>query len=96
MERYLELVEVFEDDVGDNELLGAVADLVEEELRAPGDRTAVERCLAFVEEAAGRGEREEVAYCFLDRLAPETMTAIRPLLGRRTKALLCDLDDGNL
>jgi hypothetical protein len=93
-ERYLELVDLFEDDLGDLELLGAVADLVSEELREHDESTVVDGCLAFVEQSAEEDDTDAVTYGFLDQLEPEALLAIAPMLGPRTAALLEGLTRG--
>jgi len=92
-ERYLGLVEAADGDPGAaaalTELADLVAGLVSEMER---HRPLLTRCLAAVEAAAAHGEDDLVVGAFIDSLSPDELVVLRPWLGRRTVALLEEVD----
>ena len=92
-DRYLGLVEAADGDPGTaatlTELAEFVAGLVSEMER---HRPLLTRCLAAVEAAAAHEEDDLVAGAFIDSLSPDELLVLRPWLGRRTLALIDEID----
>jgi hypothetical protein len=94
-DRYRELVAWADGDPGAAavfaELADYVAGLVAEVERS---RPSLERCLAGVEEVAGRSPDAEelVVWSFFEGLSPDDVRRLGPWLGPRTRALLDEVD----
>jgi|HubBroStandDraft_1064217.scaffolds.fasta_scaffold1189051_1 hypothetical protein len=94
-DRYRELVAWADGDPGAAavfaELADYVAGLVAEIERS---RPTLERCLAGLEEVAGRSPDAEelVVWSFFDGLSPDDVGRLHPWLGPRTRALLDEAD----
>ena len=97
---YLDLVDIYEDDVGADVVFGALADLVSDiVLGRTHDQTVLTRCLDLVESLAELGDPdadEIVAFSFLDLLPPGTLAAITSSLGEHTLGVLDRLESGDL
>jgi hypothetical protein len=94
--RYLELVELADDDPGATEAFCELADFVAE-LAAGIEqfRPLLTRCLAAVEQVSATSEDAEelVGWSFLDYLSLDTRRAVLPWLGPRTLAVLEAIED---
>lgn len=100
--RYCELVEDADDDPGAAAVFEELALFLTDLLRDPGGgrlpgsgEALVERALDAVEAAAGGPDAEElVCWSFLWNLGGPELSALRPLMGRRTLRLLDEIGDG--
>ncbi|HEY1634527.1 MAG TPA: hypothetical protein VGF64_07205 [Acidimicrobiales bacterium] len=99
-DRYGELVDIYEDDLGADIVFGELADLVNYvALGKEGDEALLERCLDVVESLAETGDRdadEIVGFYFLDQLSPGTLTRVTSRLGEQTLDVLDRLETGDL
>jgi hypothetical protein len=99
-DRYGELVDIYEDDLGADIVFGELADLVNDvALGKEGDEALLERCLDVVESLAETGDRdadEIVGFYFLDQLSPGTLTRLTSRLGEHTLDVLDRLESGDL
>lgn len=99
-DRYGELVDIYEDDLGADIVFGELADLVNYvALGKEGDEALLERCLDVVESLAETGDRdadEIVGFYFLDQLSPGTLTRVTSRLGEQTLDVLDRLESGDL
>jgi hypothetical protein len=99
-DRYGELVDIYEDDLGADIVFGELADLVNDvALGKEGDEALLERCLDVVESLAETGDRdadEIVGFYFLDQLSPGTLTRVTSRLGEQTLDVLDRLESGDL
>ncbi|HEX4541056.1 MAG TPA: hypothetical protein VH112_12510 [Acidimicrobiales bacterium] len=99
-DRYDELVEIYEDDLGADVVFGALADLVNDVvLGKEGDEALLDRGLDFIESLAETGDAdvdEIVGFCFLDQLSPGTLARVTSRLGGRTLEVLDRLERGDL
>jgi hypothetical protein len=94
--RYLELLELADDDPGATEAFCELADFVAE--LADGIerfRPLLTRCLAAVEQVASTSEDAEelVGWSFLDYLSLDTRRMVLPWLGPSTLAVLEAIED---
>jgi len=97
--RYLELAEAADGDPGAPAAFTELADYVAElAARIERFRPALAGCLAAVEAVTGTSEDadELVAWAFLDSLSPEDRRRLAPWFGPRTRALLEDVDGGDV
>ncbi|MGO9341282.1 MAG: hypothetical protein ACLP6E_02000 [Acidimicrobiales bacterium] len=96
LERYLELVELADDDPGTTETFCELAEFVAE-LAAGIEqfRPLLTRCLTAVEQVASTSEDAEelVGWSFLDYLSLDTRRAVLPWLGPSTLAVLEAIED---
>lgn len=99
-DRYDELVDIYEDDLGADVVFGELADLVNYVvLGKEGDEALLERCLDVVESLAETGDRdadEIIGFYFLDQLSPGTLTRVTSRLGEHTLDVLDRLESGDL
>jgi hypothetical protein len=99
-DRYGELVDIYEDDLGADIVFGELADLVNYvALGKEGDEALLERCLDVVESLAETGDRDSdeiVGFYFLDQLSPGTLTRVTSRLGEQTLDVLDRLESGDL
>jgi len=99
-DRYLELVDIYEDDLGADVVFGELADLVNDiVLGREDDEALLGRCLDVVESLAERGDPdadEIVGFYFLDMLSPGTLARITSSLGEHTLDVLDRLESGEL
>jgi hypothetical protein len=99
-DRYQDLVDIYEDDIGADVVFGALADLVNDiVLGGEFDEALLGRCLDFVESLAEQGDPDAddiVGFYFLDLLSPGTLAGVTPTLGDRTLAVLDRLESGEL
>ncbi len=97
---YLDLVDIYDDDIGADVVFGALADLVTDiVLGREHDHTVLTRCLDLVESLAELDDPdadEIVAFSFLDLLSPGTLAAISSSLGEHTLGVLDRLESGEL
>src|SRR5215471_13448053 len=84
-DRYDELVDIYEDDIGADVVFGALADLVNDiVLGAAYDDAVLARCLELVETVAelNHPEADEiVGFYFLDMLSPGALAGVSAALG---------------
>jgi hypothetical protein len=99
-DRYLELVDIYEDDLGADVVFGELADLVNDiVLGRDGDEALLGRCLDVVESLAETGDPdadEIVGFYFLDQLSPGTLAGVTSSLGEHTVDVLDRLETGDL
>jgi hypothetical protein len=99
-DRYGELVDIYEDDLGADVVFGELADLVNDVvLGKEGDEALLDRCLDVVESLAETGERdadEIVGFYFLDQLSPGALARITSRLSEHTLDVLDRLETGDL
>lgn len=99
-DRYDELVDIYEDDLGADVVFGELADLVNGVVVGKeGDEALLDRCLDIVESLAEAGDRdadEIVGFYFLDQLSPGTLTRVTSRLGEHTLDVLDRLESGDL
>jgi hypothetical protein len=99
-DRYLELVDIHEDDLGADVVFGELADLVDDiVLGRDGDEALLARCLDVVESLAETGDPdadEIVGFYFLDQLSPGTLTRVTSSLGEHSLDVLDRLESGHL
>jgi hypothetical protein len=99
-DRYLELVDIHEDDLGADVVFGELADLVNDiVLGRDGDEALLGRCLDVVESLAETGDPdadEIVGFYFLDQLSPGTLTRVTSSLGEHSLDVLDRLESGHL
>src|SRR5437667_103483 len=99
-DRYLELVDIYEDDLGADVVFGELADLVNDIVQGRGgDEGLLGRCLDVVESLAETGDPDSdeiVAFYFLDQLSPGTLARVTSLLGEHTLDVLDRLESGEL
>jgi hypothetical protein len=99
-DRYEDLVDIFEDDIGADVVFGALADLVNDiVLGGAGDEALLARCLDLVESLAEQGDPdldEIVGFHFLDVLSPGTLDEVTSSLGEHTREVLARLESGEL
>jgi hypothetical protein len=99
-DRYEDLVDIFEDDIGADVVFGALADLVNDiVLGGAGDEALLARCLDLVESLAEQGDPdldEIVGFHFLDVLSPGTLDEVTSSLGEHTRGVLARLESGEL
>lgn len=99
-DRYLDLVDIYEDDVGADVVFGALADLVNDiVLGHEHDERVLTRCLDVVESLAELGDPdadEIVGFFFLDLLSPGTLAGVTSSLGEHTLGVLDRLESGAL
>ena len=99
-DRYLDLVDIYEDDIGADVVFGGLADLVNDiVLGHEHDGRVLGRCLDLVEWLAELGDPdadEIVGYFFLDLLSPGTLAGVRSMLGEHTLDVLDRLESGTL
>jgi hypothetical protein len=99
-DRYLELVDIHEDDLGADVVFGELADLVDDiVLGRDGDEALLGRCLDVVESLAETGDPdadEIVGFYFLDQLSPGTLTRVTSSLGEHSLDVLDRLESGHL
>jgi hypothetical protein len=99
-DRYLELVDIYEDDLGADVVFGELADLVNDiVLGRDGDEALLGRCRDVVESLAETGDPdadEIVGFYFLDRLSPGTLARVTSSLGEHTLDVLDRLESGDL
>jgi hypothetical protein len=99
-DRYDELVDIYEDDLGADVVFGELADLVNDVvLGKRGDEALLDRCLDVVESLAETGDPdadEIVGFYFLDQLSPGTLTRVTSRLGEHTLDVLDRLESGDL
>jgi hypothetical protein len=99
-DRYGELVDIYEDDLGADIVFGELADLVNDvALGKEGDEALLERCLDVVESLAETSDRdadEIVGFYFLDQLSPGTLTRVTSRLGEQTLDVLDRLESGDV
>ena len=94
--RYLELVELADDDTGPAEAFCELADFVAElVLGLEQFRPLLTRCLAAVEQVASTCDDAEelVGWSFLDYLSTDTRRIVLPWLGPSTLAVLEAIED---
>ena len=94
--RYIELVELADDDPGSIETFCELADFVEElTVGLEQFRPLLTRCLAAVEEVASTSDDAEelVGWSFLDYLSADTRRIVLPWLGPSTLAVLESIED---
>jgi len=94
--RYIELVQLADDDPGSTETFCEIADFVEElTVGLEQFRPLLTRCLAAVEEVASTSDDAEelVGWSFLDYLSADTRRIVLPWLGPRTLAVLESIED---
>jgi hypothetical protein len=93
--RFLSVVEAADGAPGVAAVLTELADYVAE-LAGRMDQLGPElaRCLAAVEQAAGRSDEDAdvVAWAFLDSLSPDERMRLAPWFGPRTRALAAEVD----
>jgi hypothetical protein len=99
-DRYGELVDIYEDDLGADIVFGELADLVNYvALGKEGDEALLERCLDVVESLAETGDPdadEIVGFYFLDQLSPGALNRVTSRLGEHTLDVLDRLESGDL
>jgi hypothetical protein len=99
-DRYGELVDIYEDDLGADVVFGELADLVNDVvLGKQGDEALLDRCLDVAESLAEQGEAdadEIVGFYFLDQLSPGTLNRVTSRLGEHTLDVLDRLESGDL
>jgi hypothetical protein len=99
-DRYGELVDIYEDDLGADVVFGELADLVNDVvLGKEGDEALLDRCLDVVESLAETGEPdadEIVGFYFLDQLSPGALARITSRLSEHTLDVLDRLETGDL
>ena len=99
-DRYLELVDIYEDDLGADVVFGELADLVDDVvLGKQGDEALLDRCMDVVESLAELGDPdadEIVGFYFLDQLSPGTLSRVTSRLGEHTLDVLDRLESGDL
>lgn len=99
-QRYHDLVDIYEDDIGADVVFGALADLVNDMvLGGKGDEAVLDRCLDFMESLAEMGDPdadEIVGFYFLDMLSPGTLARVTSRLGEGTSDVLDRLESGEL
>jgi hypothetical protein len=98
--RYQDLVDIYEDDIGADVVFGALADLVNDTvLGGEGDMALLDRCLDFMEslaELVDPDADEIVGFYFLDMLSPGALARITPHLRESTNEVLDRLESGEL
>jgi hypothetical protein len=98
--RYQDLVDIYEDDIGADVVFGALADLVNDfVLGGEGDMALLGRCLDFIEslaELVDPDADEIVGFYFLDMLSPGALARITPHLRESTNEVLDRLESGVL
>jgi hypothetical protein len=99
-DRYDELVDIYEDDLGADVVFGELADLVNDVvLGKRGDEALLDRCLDVVESLAETGDPdadEIVGFYFLDQLSPGALNRVTSRLGVHTLDVLDRLESGDL
>ncbi len=99
-DRYDELLDIYEDDLGADVVFGELADLVNGVvLGTKGDEALLDRCLEVVESLAEMGDPdadEIVGFYFLDQLSPGTLNRVTSRLGEHTLDVLDSLESGDL
>ncbi len=92
-DHYLDLVDIYGDDLGCDIVLMELADVVADLLSSRRDDAMLEQCLEALEQVARLPEEGDdlVAAFFLAELPPSATDRIHPLLGERTAALLDEL-----
>jgi hypothetical protein len=94
--RYLELVELYDEDLTAQVVFSELADFVTDQMRSGEPDELVERCCAMLERIALAPQldaEEVVGWSFLDQLDPATLSEIDPYLGTATCELLARLDE---
>jgi hypothetical protein len=99
-ERYGQLVDIYEDDLGADVVFGELADLVNDVVLGKDEgEPLLDRCLDLVESLAEMGDRdadEIVGFYFLDQLSPGALARVTSRLGEHTLDVLDRLDSGDL
>jgi len=99
-DRYDELLDIYEDDLGADVVFGELADLVDDVvLGKQGDEALLDRCMDVVESLAELGDPdadEIVGFYFLDQLSPGTLNRVTSRLGEHTLDVLDRLESGDL
>jgi hypothetical protein len=99
-DRYDELVDIYEDDLGADVVFGELADLVSDVVVGKeGGEALLDRCLDVVESLAETGDPdadEIVGFYFLDQLSPGALNRVTSRLGEHTLDVLDRLESGDL
>jgi hypothetical protein len=97
-DHYLDLVEIYDEDLTPEIVLMELADFVTNLLAGGGSEVSLERCLAAIEDVASSTDdgRELVAYSFLNELPIGTRAAVSSYLGPVAARLAERLSTGDV